>query len=166
MNSPTANPWEPQGNPTPQGQAGATCSSSNNFPGFVEETDAQSQPCSCTLQLRAKKGSLSVEKSWKKDVKKTRKRWKLMETYGVNRNKHIGVQYVKDRESCVYIQQNLLQGTAQYASSVQCHAIFWIIFSHIKPNMQDCNNGVCCACVTPGIFTADQRCFPAMETYG
>jgi hypothetical protein len=40
----------PQGYPTPQGQAGATCSSSNNFPGFVEETDAQSQPCSCTLQ--------------------------------------------------------------------------------------------------------------------
>ena len=68
-------------------------------------------------------------------------------------------------ENHVYIQQNLLQGTAQYASSVQCHGIFWIMISHIKPNMQDCNNGVCCAGVTPGIFTADQRCFPAMETY-
>ena len=118
------------------------------------------------LAAPCEKGESKRRKIMEKGCQKTRKRWKLMETYGVNRNKHIGVQYVKDRESCVYIQQNLLQGTAQYASSVQCHAIFWLIFSHIKPNMQDCNNGVCCACVTPGIFTADQRCFPAMETYG
>ena len=49
-----------------------------------------------------------------------------METYGVNRNKHIGVQYVKDRESCVYPTESL----ARYRTIRFKCAVSWYFLNH------------------------------------